>query len=347
MKAQNPLGNSLFLRACRREKTERSPVWLMRQAGRYQASYRALRAHVSMLELCKSPDLVAQVTVNAVSEIGVDAAILFSDLLLPVEPMGLALSFLKGEGPSISPAIRSAADVSKLRPVDVQNSLGYVMEAVRRTRLALPPEIPLLGFAGAPFTLAAYMIEGGGSKDFSLVKSFMRTETRAWHSLLGKISRVVSDLLNEQVRAGVQAVQVFDSWVGILSPTDYQTYVQDHSRSVFARLPENVPALHFGTQTGSLLKKMKDAGGTVMGVDWRVPILETWKQLGSVGVMGNLDPTVLFSSKAVVRREVRRILSEVGGRPGFIFNLGHGILPATPFENVLALVQAVKDFKST
>lgn len=341
-----PWQNSLFLRACRREKTERPPVWLMRQAGRYQASYRSLRAHVSMLELCKSPDLVAQVTVNAAAEIGADAAILFSDLLLPVEPMGLMLSFLKGEGPSIVPAIRSAADVARVRPVDVRDSLGYVLEAVRRTRIALRPEIPLLGFAGAPFTLAAYMIEGGGSKDFSLVKSFMRSEGRAWHSLLGKISRVVSDLLNEQILAGVQAVQVFDSWAGVLSPSDYKTYVQPHSRSVFKSLPKNVPALHFGTQTGSLIELMKEAGGTVMGLDWRVPILNTWKRLGPVGVMGNLDPTVLLCSKTVVRQEVNRILGEVGGRPGFIFNLGHGILPATPFENVVALVQAVKEYKA-
>lgn len=334
-----------LLRACWREKTDRPPVWLMRQAGRYQASYRALRAHVSMLELCKSPDLVAQVTVNAVTETGVDAAILFSDLLLPVEPMGLALSFQKGEGPAIVPPVRSPGDVARLRPVDVQDSLGYVLEAVRRTRWALPAEIPLLGFAGAPFTLAAYMIEGGGSKDFSLVKSFMRAEPKAWHTLLGKISRVVSDLLIEQIRAGVQAVQVFDSWVGVLSPTDYKTFVQPHTRSVFQRLPKDVPALHFGTQSGALLELMKEAGGTVIGLDWRVPLLETWKRLGPVAVMGNLDPTVLLSSKEVVRREVRRILTEVGHRPGFIFNLGHGILPTTPFENVLTLVETVKDFK--
>ncbi|MBL0058028.1 MAG: uroporphyrinogen decarboxylase [Elusimicrobia bacterium] len=342
----SPWKESLFLRACRREKTPRPPVWLMRQAGRYQASYRALREHVSMLELCKSPDLVAQVTVNAVQETGVDAAILFSDLLLPVEPLGLALSFQKGEGPAIAPAIRSAADVARLRPVDVGDSLGYILEAVRRTRLSLPADIPLLGFAGAPFTLAGYMIEGGGSKDFSLTKSFMRSEPKAWHSLLGKIARVVADLLNEQISAGVQAVQLFDSWVGVLSPSDYQTYAQPHTRSVFQALPRGVPALHFGTQSGALLPLMRDAGGTVIGLDWRVPLLETWKRLGPVGAMGNLDPTVLLSSRGVVRREVQRILAEVGSRPGFIFNLGHGILPATPFENVVALVQCVKEFSS-
>jgi uroporphyrinogen decarboxylase len=336
----------LFVRACARQKTERPPVWLMRQAGRYQASYRALRAHVSMLELCKSPDLVAQVTVAAVQETGVDAAILFSDLLLPVEPLGLALTFQKGEGPAIVPAIRSASDVSRLRPVDVNDSLGYILDAVRRTRGALAPDIPLLGFAGAPFTLAAYMIEGGGSKDFSRVKSFMREEPRAWHSLLSKIARVVTDLLNEQIRAGVDAVQLFDSWVGVLSPSDYKTYVYPHTRSVFQHLDKAVPSLHFGTQSGALLELMKEAGGTVIGLDWRVPLLDSWRRLGPVSVMGNLDPTVLLSSAAVVRREVQRILSEVGSRPGFIFNLGHGILPATPFDNVLTLVQTVKEFKA-
>ncbi|MBK8576021.1 MAG: uroporphyrinogen decarboxylase [Elusimicrobia bacterium] len=346
LRPHNPLGQSLFLRACRREKTERPPVWLMRQAGRYQASYRTLRAHVSMLELCKSPDLVAQVTVNAVQETGVDAAILFSDLLLPVEPLGLVLSFQKGEGPSIVPAIRNASDVTRLRPVNVTESLGYVLDAVRQTRRALSPDVPLLGFAGAPFTLAAYMIEGGGSKDFANVKSFMRAEPKAWHALLGKISRVVSDLLIEQIRAGVDAVQVFDSWVGVLSPSDYATYVQPHSRSVFEKIPKDVPALHFGTQSGALLERMKEAGGTVIGLDWRVPISETWKRLGPVAVMGNLDPTVLLSSKTVVRREVLRILDEVGGQPGFIFNLGHGVLPSTPFENVVTLVQTVKEFRS-
>jgi uroporphyrinogen decarboxylase len=344
--AQPAWQDSLFLRACRREKNPRPPVWLMRQAGRYQPSYRKLRSHVSMLELCKSPDLAAQVTVNAVQEIGADAAIIFSDLLLPVEPMGLALSFQKGEGPVIIPPVRSAGDVARLRPVEVRESLGYVLEAVRLTRMALPPEVPLLGFAGAPFTLAAYMIEGGGSKDFALVKTFMRAEPRAWHSLLEKISQVVSDLLNEQIVAGVQAVQLFDSWVGLLSPSDYKTYVLPHSRSVFQRLPQKVPALHFGTQTTTLLGLMKQAGGGVMGLDWRVPLLETWKKLGAVSIMGNLDPTVLLGPETILRKEVKSILAEVGSRPGFIFNLGHGVLPGTPYENVLALVHCVKEFRA-
>lgn len=298
-----------------------------------------------MLELCKTPDLVAEVTVNAVKETGVDAAIIFSDLLLPAEPLGLALDFLKGEGPCLSPAVRTVSDVNRLRPVDVREDLGYVLEAVRRTRLALPEDIPLIGFAGAPFTLAAYMIEGGGSKDFSKAKIFMRDQPRAWGTLMKKLAVVVGDLLVEQIKAGVQAVQVFDSWVGILSPSDYKKFVLPYSRKVFQRLPPSVPALHFGTQTGSLLGLMKEAGGTVIGLDWRVPILPTWKKLGSVAVMGNLDPTVLLGTPGEIRREVTRILKEVGGRPGFIFNLGHGILPNTPYENVLALVQHIKSAK--
>jgi uroporphyrinogen decarboxylase len=335
--------DSLFLKACRREKTPRAPVWLMRQAGRYQPSYRKIRARVSMLELCKSPDLVAEVTVNAVDEFGFDAAILFSDLLLPVEPLGHTLTFEKGEGPAISPPIRSVADVARLRSVDVTDSLGYVMNAVRATRSALPTDIPLIGFAGAPFTLAAYMIEGGGSKDFIRAKTFMRSEPVAWHTLLKKISRVVGDLLVEQIKAGVDAVQLFDSWAGLLSPTDYETYVLKHTRSVFDRIPKGVPALHFGTQTGSLLSLMKQAGGTVIGLDWRVPLLETWKKLGSVAVMGNMDPTVLLGTPKTVRAEARRIINEVNGRPGFIFNLGHGILPDTPYDNVRVLIDTVKE----
>lgn len=315
----------------------------MRQAGRYQPSYRKIRARVSMLDLCKSPDLVAEVTANAVEEFGFDAAILFSDLLLPVEPLGHTLTFQKGEGPAITPGIRTTADVARLRPVDVNESMGYVMNAVRATRAALPADIPLIGFAGAPFTLAAYMIEGGGSKDFVRSKTFMRSHPQAWHSLLKKISRVVGDLLVEQIKAGVDAVQLFDSWAGLLSPSDYEMFVLPHTRSVFERIPKAVPALHFGTQTGNLLGLMKQAGGTVIGLDWRVPLMETWKKLGSVAVMGNMDPTVLLGTPQTVRSEARRILKEVNGRPGFIFNLGHGILPDTPYDNVRVLIDTIKN----
>ncbi len=315
----------------------------MRQAGRYQPSYRALRAKVSMRELCKSPDLVAQVTADAVAQLGVDAAIVFSDLLLLVEPFGMALEYTEGDGPMVSPPIRSAADVDRLRPVDVRESLGFVMEGVRRARLALPPHVPLLGFAGAPFTLASYMIEGESTRNFILTKSFMAAETRAWHKLLSKIARVVADLLNEQIAAGAQAVQLFDSWVGILSPSDYATYALPHSRAVLRGIRGNVPVIHFGTQTGNLLELLKKAGGSVIGLDWRVNVRDARRRLGKVPVMGNLDPVTLFTPRPIIRREVKRILAEAGDRQGFIFNLGHGVLPGTPLENVTYLVETVKE----
>lgn len=337
------LDQSLLMRAVRGRTVERVPVWLMRQAGRYQPSYRALRRRVSMLELCKNPGLVAQVTTRAVQDIDADAAILFSDLLLPAEPLGLLLSYEKGEGPALRPPVRSAKDVDRLRPVDVADDLGYVMEAVRQTRLALPPDIPLLGFAGAPFTLAAYLIEGGGSRDFALTKSFMTHEPKAWHRLLEKLSRVAADLLIEQGKAGAQAVQLFDSWVGALSPSDYKTYVLPHSRSVFRALPKNLPAIHFGTQTATLLELMKQAGGDVIGLDWRVGLADARRRLGDTPVMGNLDPALLMAPRAHIRHEVQRILKENRNRAGFVFNLGHGLLPQTPFENVVHLVECVKE----
>jgi uroporphyrinogen decarboxylase len=339
------LQQSLLLRACRREKTERTPVWLMRQAGRYQKSYRDLRARVSMLELCKSPDLVAQVTVEAVRELDVDAAILFSDLLLPVEPLGLTLAYNKGEGPTIRPAVRSVDDVRKLRPVDVRRDLGYVLDAVRATRAALPPHIPLLGFAGAPFTLASYVIEGEGSRNFQATKLFMREQPAHWHRLMESLSRISGDLMNEQVLAGAQAVQMFDSWVGCLSPSDYRTYVLPHSRASLAAV-RGAPTIHFATQSESLLDLMKDAGGDVIGVDWRVDLKKTWDRLGDVAVMGNLDSTVLFAAPDVIRRETERVLAEADGRPGHIFNLGHGILPDTPVAHAQSLVRDVKELSA-
>lgn len=338
-----PLSDSLFLRACARRKTERVPVWLMRQAGRYQASYRALRARVGMLELCKTPDLASQVTVEAVRQLGVDAAIIFSDLLLPAEPMGLALEYAEGDGPRLSPPIRSAADVERLRPVDVADSLGFVMEAIRRTRLALPADIPLLGFAGAPFTLASYMIEGGSSRHYVLTKTFMTRETAAWHKLMAKISAVSADLLNQQLEAGAQAVQLFDSWAGVLTRADYDTYVLPHSRSVLSGVKKGAPVIHFGAQCGHLMESMRKAGGTVLGLDWRQHVGEARRRLPGRAVMGNLDPAVLFAPQAVIRKETRRILKEAGAAPGFIFNLGHGVLPGTPVENVQYLVETVKE----
>lgn len=341
----DPLRDSLFMRACRKEKTERTPIWLMRQAGRYMKNYRDLRAKVSMLELCKHPDLVAEVTVDAVKRLDVDAAIIFSDLLLIVEPLGLDLEYAKGEGPLIRPPVRTVSDVKRLRPVDVDESLGYVLESLRKTRAALPPDIPLLGFSGAPFTLASYLIEGEGSRNYIRTKSFMYNEPGAWDILLTKISKSLADFLNKQAEAGAQAVQVFDSWVGCLSPEDYRRFALPYSRRVIQSV-KKVPVIHFGTGTGELLGLMNEAGGSVIGLDWRVELDQAWKKLGNVAVMGNFDPVALFSNPREIRRQAKRILDQAAGRPGHIFNLGHGILPETPMDNVLALVESVKELSS-
>ena len=344
--AAGPLAQSLFLRACRREPTSVTPVWLMRQAGRYMKEYRDLRARVPFLDLCKDPDLVAQVTVHAVERLGVDAAIIFADLLLPVEAMGLGLSYGKGEGPVVDPPVTGAADLARLREVDVEESLGYVFEAVRRTRRALPAGIPLIGFAGAPFTVASYMIEGGGSKNYVRTKELFYRDPGAWHALLERIDRVTIAYLKGQIAAGAQAVQLFDSWVGCLAPADYRELVLPHSRRVIESLPAGVPVIHFGTQTAALLPWMKAAGADVIGLDWRVELVDEWDRLGDVAVMGNLDPTVLFAPRAEVRRRVRGLLARVAGRPGHIFNLGHGILPETPVDHVRALVDAVHELSA-
>lgn len=337
---------ALFLRACRRQAVERTPVWLMRQAGRYMKSYREVRARVSMLELCKRPDLAAEVTVDAVERLGVDAAILFSDLLLIVEPLGFKLEYAKGEGPRIEPPVRTAADAGRIKEVDVDSSLGFVFEAVRLIRAALPPHIPLIGFAGAPFTLAAYMIEGGGSSGFSRTKAFMYREPAAWHRLLRHISRATARYLKRQAEAGAQALQVFDSWVGCLSPADYARYVLPHTGALFQRLKGLAPLIHFGTQTGQLLELMKRAGGDVIGLDWRVDLDEAWSRLKGKAVMGNLDPMTLFAPRPEIRRQVKRILDQARGRPGHIFNLGHGVLPETPEENVRYLVETVRELSA-
>ncbi len=336
--------NSLFLRACRREPVERTPVWFMRQAGRYMPEYRAVRAEHSILDICARPELAAEVTLQPVRALGVDAAILFADILLPLVPMGMRLEFAAGEGPQIDNPLRGPADVEALRPVDPQRSLGYVLEAVRRVRAELDGSVPLIGFAGAPFTLASYMIEGRGSRHYVHTKSFMYAHTRAWHALLERLARVVGDYLAAQVRAGAQAVQVFDSWIGCLGPEDYREYVLTHSRAVFRALaPLGVPVIHFGTGTAMLLEAMREAGGDVIGLDWRVPLGQGWERLGrGVAVQGNLDPAALFAPLPVLEKQVRSVLEQAGGRHGHIFNLGHGILPGTPVDSVRAVVEMVR-----
>ena len=340
----DPLRDSVFMRACRREAVPYTPIWLMRQAGRYMQEYREVRARLSFLELCKTPSLAAEVTVTAAERLGVDAAIIFADILLIIEPMGLQLEFGKGEGPVIHNPVRSAADVDRLRELEDVAALSFVFDAIRETRRALPGDLPLIGFAGAPFTLASYIVEGGASKNYVHTKSLMYNDSGAWQALLSLISRALSQYLNAQIAAGAQAVQLFDSWVGALSTDDYREYVLPHTRSVIKGVTPETPVIHFGTGTSALLELMREAGGDVIGLDWRVRLDEAWKRIGhEVGIMGNLDPVVLFANQDHLRAQAKLILEQAGGRPGHIFNLGHGILPETPVENVIALVEMVHE----
>jgi uroporphyrinogen decarboxylase len=338
------LAQSPFMRACRRESVPYTPVWLMRQAGRYMGEYREVRARTSFLELCKTPDLAAEVTVTAAERLNVDAAIIFADILLIIEPMGLELEFAKGEGPVIHNPVRDAGDVARVREVEDPAALDYVYQAIRATRRALRHDLPLIGFAGAPFTLASYICEGGASKNYVHTKRLMYTDAGAWHALMSLIARALSGYLNAQLAAGAQAVQLFDSWVGCLSPADYREFVLPHTRAVIDAVTPGAPVLHFGTGTAALLELMREAGGDVIGVDWRVNLDEAWERVGrDRAVMGNLDPVALFAGRDHVRREARRILELAGNRDGHVFNLGHGILPETPVENVVALVEAVHE----
>lgn len=335
--------SSRFMKACRREGVDATPVWLMRQAGRYMKEYRALRARVPFLELCKSPDLVAEVAVTAAERLGVDAAILFADLLLIVEPLGFAVEYEKGGGPRVSPAVRCGADLERLREVEA-GALDYVLEGIRRTRASLASDVPLIGFAAAPFTLASYLIEGGGSRSYVRTKAFMYRDPGAWRALMEHLARNLAVYVTGQIQAGVQAVQIFDTWVGCLGPADYREFVLPWSRALLSALPRETPVIHFGTGTGLLLELMKEAGGSVMGLDFHVELDSAWDRLGySAGVQGNLDPSVLLADPAYIRGRVERILRQAGGRPGHVFNLGHGILPDTPFENVTALVELVHE----
>jgi uroporphyrinogen decarboxylase len=332
-----------FLRACRREPVDATPVWFMRQAGRYMAEYRALRERHSLLELCRTPELATRITVQPVEAIDVDAAIIFSDLLLPFEPMGLAFDFVKGEGPKVEQPLRSEADIERLRLFEPREGLGYVLDAIRMTREALAGRVPLIGFAGAPFTLASYAIEGGPSRDFARTKALMYGEPDAWHRLCERLARVVSAFVVAQVEAGAQAIQIFDSWVGALSAEDYREFALPHTAQVFAALqPTGVPTIHFGTGTSTILPELAEAGGDVIGIDWRLPLDVAWQQVGpDRAVQGNLDPTVLLGPRHRLLRAADDVLRRAAGRPGHIFNLGHGILPATPLEHVQALARFV------
>ncbi|MCI0419504.1 MAG: uroporphyrinogen decarboxylase [Acidobacteria bacterium] len=338
------LESSAFMRACRRLPADYTPIWLMRQAGRYMPEYREIRAKNSFLDLCKNSDLAAEVTVTAAHRLGVDAAIIFADILLIVEPMGLGLRFERGDGPSIEGMIRTHADVGRLREVEPEESLSYVFDAVRKTRAGLRPDIPLIGFAGAPFTLASYMVEGGASKNYRHTKALMYREPSAWHDMMASIARSLVKYLNGQIAAGAQALQLFDSWVGCLSPDDYRQFVLPHTRQAIEGLKPGVPVINFSTGTSSYLELVREAGGDVIGVDWRVDLGDAWSRIGfDKGIQGNLDPLILFADPATIREKARQLLEKAARRPGYIFNLGHGILPETPVDHVLALVDAVHE----
>jgi len=336
---------SSFLRACYRQPNDVTPVWFMRQAGRYMAEYRAIREKYSLIEICHHPEIAAEVTLQPVKALGVDAAILFADILLPAIPLGVGLEFVKGEGPVLQNPVRTMEDVKNLRPVDAEFDLGYVMDAIRILRGQLT-DVPLIGFCGAPFTVASYIIEGGPSREFLKTKSMMYSAPDVWHALMEKLSVVLSDYLVAQIHAGAQAVQVFDSWVGALSPSDYENFVLPYSQKILQNAKkENVPVIHFGTNTTTLLPLMKRAGGDVIGLDWRIPLDDGWKLLGDdVAVQGNLDPTILFAPRDVIKKRVHDVLKRANGKPGHIFNLGHGILQHTPVDNVKAVVDMVHEY---
>ena len=343
---RSPLAGHPLMKACRREATPYTPIWLMRQAGRYMPEYRRVRERHDFLEMCKRPELSAEVTVAAVERLKVDAAIIFADILLPLIPMEVGLHFEKGDGPVIDRPIRTEADLERIPDVDVA-ALGFVGDAIKLVHRAIGAATPLIGFAGAPFTLASYLIEGGSSRQYQATKTFMYTQPETWHRLMERLARVTADYLKMQIAAGADLVQIFDSWVGSLGPADYRRFVLPHTASVIAAIPADVPVIHFGTVTGNLLELMREAGGDVLGLDWRVDLGEAWARLNySVAVQGNLDPIALFASVSEIRTRARAILDQAGGRPGHIFNLGHGILPETPVDHAIALVDAVHEMSA-
>lgn len=337
-----PWYDSPFMKACRHEPTHVTPVWLMRQAGRYMAEYRAIREKVDFLELCRNPQLCSEVMCTAVQKLGVDAAIIFSDLLPILEPMGLDLEFVSGDGPVIHNPVRDGEDVDRVIELDTVESLGFVMETVKQTRNDLPEDIPLIGFAGAPFTLASYAIEGGSSRNFLNTKTLMYRDAGAWRELMERLSRSIVRYLNAQIAAGAQCVQLFDSWAGCLSVADYKLYVLPYVQFIVKQLTTGVPVINFATGNPALLPLLAQSNASVIGIDWRIELDEAWKTVGHHrAVQGNLDPTVLFGDRDTIVEHTKRILDQANNMPGHIFNLGHGILPQTPVDNAIALVDAV------
>ncbi|MGA2413376.1 MAG: uroporphyrinogen decarboxylase [Candidatus Sulfotelmatobacter sp.] len=336
--------NSLFVRACQSRPTGRTPVWFMRQAGRYMPEYRAVRKQYSLLEICKKPDIAAEVTITAAEILQVDAAIIFADLLLPLEVMGLPFHFSAGEGPVIEKPVRTIEDVTQLR-TDRAAELGYVSEAVKKVARHFAGNLPVIGFCGAPFTLASYMIEGGGSRHYLHTKKMMYNFPANWDHLMRKLVDVTAEYSAQQVRAGADVIQIFDSWVGCLSVEDYRRYVLPHVTDLVQRLQKTAaPIIYFGTDSATLLPAMNETGAEVIGLDWRIPLDQGWSDLQHrCAVQGNLDPVLLFADWKELKSRAQQILHQAAGRPGHIFNLGHGILPETPVENVKNLARLVQD----
>lgn len=336
-----------FLKACRGEPVDCTPVWFMRQAGRYMKVYRDLKEKYSFLELCRTPELACEVTLQPLDVLGVDAAIIFADILLPLEPMGTGLEFVKGDGPSIPRPIRTAKDVDNLKPVDAEGQLGYVGDAIKLVRSEISGKMPLVGFSGAPFTLCSYMIEGGKSRDFTTTKLMMYQEPETWNKLMEKVVVVLIDYLKMQVKAGAQALQIFDSWVGCLNPGDYERYILPYTKRVFEGLKDcGVPVINFSTGTSTMLPLIHQAGGDVMGFDWRIHLDEARQQIGlETPVQGNMDPNILFAPIPLIKEKVLDVLRRAEGRPGHIFNLGHGILQHTPVDHVKAVVDMVHEYR--
>lgn len=336
-----------YLRACKKESVDCTPVWIMRQAGRYLEEYRAVRAKHSFIEVCKTPELAVEITLQPVRRFELDAAILFADILLPLEKMGIDFEFTKDDGPRINNTVRTRADVEKMRAINPMEEMAYLMDAIRMVKRELGGKVPLIGFSGAPFTLASYIIEGGGSRNYVFAKSMMYREPDTWHLLMEKLTDMVIVYLNDQIRAGVQAVQVFDSWVGCLSQADYREFVLPHQQRLMAALDKSAPHVHFAFGASHLLMLIREAGGDVVGLDWRTEIDAAWKALNhEPGIQGNLDPVALYGSREYIKRRVTEILEKAGNRNGHIFNLGHGILPTAPTDNVKYMIDLVHELSA-
>jgi len=333
-----------FIKACRREPVDCTPVWMMRQAGRYLPEYREIRKNHGFLEMCKTPELAAEVTVQPIRRYDIDAAIIFADILLPLEPMGIDLEFAKGEGPVIHNPVRTLDDVKKLTPINTKKSISYLLDAITLVLKELNGTVPLIGFSGAPFTLASYIIEAGSSKEYANTKAMMFNDSATWHKLMEHLTAVIIDYLNAQIDTGVQAVQLFDSWVGTMNISDYREFILPHQKNVIAGIKKSVPLIHFAHGAPHLLEAVTEAGGDVIGLDWRCDIDSAWKRVGyDRAVQGNLDPITLFAKPEVIRARTKRILDLAGNRNGHIMNLGHGILKETPIENAKVFIDSVHE----